>query len=209
MTPNRPTRLGRPPASSSVETRQRILDVARTSFAELGYGVTTNKYVATNAAITTGALYHYFDSKLAIYLAVYEHVQVVVQTRLNDAIAHAEATFRASFTAVLEASHELNEHDPSLARFLGAARIDLARHDELRTRISVRPGEGLTIIGQLVAIGLASGEIRPDQVSLVTAWLRTVFVGLVAAVSDDNREHRDAVDAIESVVDGTLLSPPK
>ena len=59
------------------ETRRRILDVARQSFAELGYGGTTNRHIATKAGITTGALYHYFDSKLDLYLAVQQYVDEV------------------------------------------------------------------------------------------------------------------------------------
>ncbi len=117
----RPVRLGRPPASSSAETRTRILQVARQSFAELGYGVTTNKYLATKVGITTGALYHYFDSKIDIYAAVYSEVTERVFDRFEAAIVGID-TFIGRFEAILEEAHRLNDEDHSLARFLGAAR---------------------------------------------------------------------------------------
>ena len=85
-------RLGRPPASNAAETRQRIIATAAELFAVNGYGVTTNKDVATQAGITTGALYYYFDSKLAMYLAVYAELATRVNERLSGAM-EAESTF--------------------------------------------------------------------------------------------------------------------
>lgn len=207
MAAKRARKLGRPPASSSAETRQRILEVARIAFAELGYGVTTNKYVATKAGITTGALYHYFDSKLDIYLAVNDHVQRFVYQRFREAI-DANDTFLSQFEAILQSAFELNVEDPSLARFIGSARIDVARHDELRDRMSVLPGEGNAILGKLVRNGLATGEIRPEDSRRVAALIRTLFVGLVDAVSDEREEHAAAIDAIRDLLNGRLLQPP-
>ena len=207
MTGKRARKLGRPPASSSAETRQRILDVARVSFAEQGYGVTTNKYVATKAGITTGALYHYFDSKLDIYVAVNDHVQRHIYARFRAAL-DANTTFLARFEAILEAARQLNIEDPSLARFVGAARIDIARHDELRERMAVLPGEGTAVLSELVSTGVATGEIRPADRRRVTAFIRTVFIGLVDAVSDDTDEHAAAIEAIRALLHGRLLQAP-
>ena len=207
MAAKRARKLGRPPASSSAETRERILDVARVSFAEQGYGVTTNKYVATKAGITTGALYHYFDSKLDIYIAVNAHVQRHVYERFRSAI-DAHGTFLAQFEAILQAAYELNLEDPSLARFIGAARIDIARHDELRERMTVLPGEGTAVLNRLLANGVATGEIRVDDRRRVAAFIRTVFVGLVDAVSDDTEDHAAAIEAIRSLLHGRLLQAP-
>src|SRR3954447_17120885 len=132
------SRRGRPPASDSAETRQRILDVARAAFADLGWEVTTNKHVATKAGITSAALYHYFDSKLQMYLAVYDDVHELVSNRFTAAMQGAD-TFAEQFAAVLEAAHAMNGADPSLARFLASVRIDLRRHEELARAWNERP----------------------------------------------------------------------
>jgi AcrR family transcriptional regulator len=68
LTPPSGRRRGRPPATDSADTKRAILDAARRLFAERGYGAVTNKDVATAAGITTGALYHYVESKLDLYL---------------------------------------------------------------------------------------------------------------------------------------------
>ena len=113
----RARRLGRPPASSSTDTRNRILDSARRCFAEFGYEASTNKVLAREAGLTTGAIYHYFGSKRDLYAAVYETVQTVVYQRFDDAAA-PERTFTGKLLAVLDTALELNREDPTLAGFL-------------------------------------------------------------------------------------------
>ena len=63
-------KLGRPRDVDSSDTRQTLLEVARRIFARDGYGATTNRSIADEAGITTGAIYHYFPSKAELYLSL-------------------------------------------------------------------------------------------------------------------------------------------
>jgi AcrR family transcriptional regulator len=201
-------RLGRPPSSSSLDTRERILVVARIAFADLGYGVTTNKYVAGKAGITTGALYHYFDSKIAMYRAVYDHVQHRVRTEIETEIDPL-VTFIDQFSGFLTAVHRLNVVDPSLAQFLNSARIDISRHDELKGEFEpLHPGEGRHFIPRLVKLGVATGEISKARSKDMDAFLHAYITGLTDAVSNDSAEHQRAIDAVISLMRGTLVSAP-
>jgi AcrR family transcriptional regulator len=204
--PKKPVRLGRPPSSSSADTRERIVEIAIQAFAELGYETTTNKYIASEAGITTGALYHYFDSKTLMYQAAYEHVQQAIYERLAGALDGIDG-FVARLEAVLEAAHELNGDQPSLARFIGAARVDMARNDELRAALGRPDGPGFTFFDTLVDDGIASGEIAPAQRRLVLAFIRIIVVGLTDGASDDNDRHRIAVDAVRAAIEGRLFAP--
>lgn len=198
-------RLGRPPAASSAETRERILDVARREFAERGFEVTTNRSLAENAGITTGALYHYFDSKQAIYEAVYSDVQARIYERFEKAIVGIES-FVDRVSAVLETAHDLNNEDPSLARFVGAARVDIARHADLKLRLVGPVGTGLTFFDRLIATGVERGEIAESKVQELRAFVRTVVAGLTDAVSSNPHDHRLAVNAIVASLRGSLLT---
>jgi len=202
-----PRRLGRPPASSSVDTRRRILEVARESFAEFGYGVTTNKFVATRAGITTGALYHYFDSKHDLYVAVYAQVWDHVGRHLGAALASGD-TFEGQLTAVLTEARRLNLEDSSLARFLGAARIDIQRHDDLARVLLAEPPEARTLFETMVATGIATGELAARDRQRMLALLRALFVGLVDGVSPNSRQHLAAIEGILALVRGELVSRP-
>ena len=42
-------------------TRQAIVDAAMVCFARQGYAQTTIRHIATEANISTGLMYHYFD----------------------------------------------------------------------------------------------------------------------------------------------------
>lgn len=200
-------RLGRPPASSAAETRLRILEVACDLFSSHGYGVTTNKDVAVKAGITTGALYYYFDSKVDMYLAVFDHIQEQINARFRE-VLEGEDTFDGAIRAILEASYLMNVEDPSLARFQGAARTDRARHPELLDALPTAPGEGSRFIPGLIDLGLRTGEIAPERKAQVAAVLRTVFVGLVDALSTNPAEQRVAIDGLHALLDGDLLKRP-
>jgi AcrR family transcriptional regulator len=53
------------------ETRQALLRVARELFTEQGYAQTSTEQLVQQAGVTRGALYHHFDSKQALFEAVF------------------------------------------------------------------------------------------------------------------------------------------
>ena len=84
-------KLGRPCSTDAGETRERLIHEARASFATIGYDATTNRTVAAAAGITTGAIYHYFPSKLDMYVASFEQVQNMVTEAVVAAAAPCAA----------------------------------------------------------------------------------------------------------------------
>jgi AcrR family transcriptional regulator len=201
-----PRRLGRPPASDAHDTRQRILDGARAAFAEHGYDATTNRELAVAAGITTGALYHYFDAKLDIYIAVHADAQQRVYTRFTQAVA-GTPTFIGGIQAVLDAAHEMNSVDPTLAQFLGAVRVDMHRHPELRTVLQRHARRRRGFFDELVERGIETGEIDVTDRERAQSLVRAMLIGLNDAVSDDLTAHRLAVEGLKLLLEGKLLKP--
>jgi AcrR family transcriptional regulator len=200
-----PRRLGRPPGSSSAESRARILDAARATFADLGWEVTTNNIVAEKVGMTGAALYHYFDSKLEMYRAVHDDAQEQVRTEFGEAAASSDS-FVGQFEAILERAYQMNSRDPSLARFLASSRVDMSRYPELKK--AMRRWAGNEIVGGLVQTGIATGEISPRQKKEASALIQAILVGLNDAVSDDLTEHRAAIDGVRGLLEGSLLAVP-
>jgi AcrR family transcriptional regulator len=196
-------RLGRPPAAESGATRDRILHAAREAFADLGYSATTNKALADNADVTTGAIYHYFDSKLDLYRAVNDEAQEFVYARFEAALADAD-NFVEGVENLLDMAWELNHSDPSLARFLGAVRIDVRRNPELRGMFKPATIRRERLILALADIGVATGELAAADRDRTVALLRAVLVGLVD-VSDDAVAHLQAIDAFKALIKGDLV----
>ena len=199
-------RRGRPPATDSAETRSALFEAARRLFAERGYGAVTNKDVATAAGITPGALYHYVESKRDLYAAVHADVQTRVYGRFTEAVESCD-TFIGKFEAVLEAANAMNLEDQSLALFLGAVRIDIRRYDELRGKLS----NGVAVRDQfftgLVDIGIETGEIEPENRSLVIEFIRVILIGLTDVVTPSVRDYRGVTDGIKAAMRGRLIQP--
>ncbi|MEO5902182.1 MAG: TetR/AcrR family transcriptional regulator [Ilumatobacteraceae bacterium] len=201
-------RLGRPPATDSAETRRRILDVARLAFAARGYSAATNRNLGAEAGLTSGAIYHYFGSKLDLYLAVHDDAQERVYSRFTEAIGRAD-TFRGKIEAVLDEAHEMNREDPTLAQFLGSLRVDTRRDPELRKAFAKSASYRADFFGGIVEVGVASGEIDRADKDIVNALVLTILIGLTDAVSGNNDQHRRAVDGVKALLEGTLIQPAR
>jgi AcrR family transcriptional regulator len=180
------------------------LDNARRLFAERGYGAVTNKAVAEAAGITTGALYHYVDSKLDLYLAVHSDMQRRVYGRFVEAV-DASATFLGQLDGVLEAAHELNVEDPTLALFVGTVRTDMRRFPEVAERLEHSVTARDEFFVSIVGAGVASGEIRPDDRNLVVEFVRILLIGLTEGGSESPERHRLAIDSIRALLRGELI----
>jgi AcrR family transcriptional regulator len=181
--------------------------VARQLFASRGYAATSNRLIAEEAGLTTGAIYHYFDRKLDIFAVVYQETQWLVYERFAKAIEPA-TTFVDRLRAILETAHDMNNEDPSIARFLGSCRVDAARDSVIASAVrDVGGSRRITFFDDLIDFGIATGEVDPNEREVVSALLQTITVGLVDAVSGDRARHRRAVDGIMMLVEGKLLHP--
>jgi len=199
--------LGRPPDTDSAATRQRILDIARGAFAAGGYDSSTNRELAERAGITSGALYHYFGSKLDLYLAVHDEVQELVYARFNEAVI-GDSAFIARFEAILDVAHQLNDEDPTLAAFLGAVRSDMRRHPEIASALGAQARRRESFFVRLVDDGVASGDIAEANRELLVEFVAIILIGLTDGMSHDSDSHSRAVSSIKLAMRGQLLNLP-
>jgi len=203
------SKLGRPRDSSSDETRARILDAARKCFAELGYEGATNKHLASAAGLTTGAIYHYYGSKKELYCDVQEAVQAIVYERFAMATEAAGDSFADKIVAVLDTAVELNCEDPTLAAFLVTVRTDIPRHDELRKEARLRPVVREQFFGEMVRLGIETGELDPADEQAAFDVISALMMGLTSASSGDPVVHERTVDGVKRLVLGTFVRQPR
>jgi AcrR family transcriptional regulator len=191
--------VGRPKDVDSADTRQRLLDAARRSFARYGYSATTNKRVAADAGITSAAIYHYFGSQADLFAAVYDEVQTTVFSSFEKAIAEAHE-FVERFNSVLDTAVALNREDSSLAGFLMSAATDIVRHPELRDSTESSRNKMSAFMHRLVSEGIDSGEVRDSANSQALEDLLSSMLNGLAGFSNmtgDPGRHAAAVELLK------------
>jgi AcrR family transcriptional regulator len=195
-------KVGRPPRVKAADTRRRILDVARGVYAERGYEAATNREIADLAHMTTAALYYHFPSKQDLYLAVHDDARRQVYDRFEE-VLDPEAGFAGQLLAVLHATHELNEKDPTLA----SARTDMKRRSDLTHALVHRAQYRQEFFDRIVDVGVRSGEIAPSRRELVSVFIVGMITGMTDALSDDQEMHAKAIEAVAAILDGDLVHP--
>lgn len=205
-----PKKLGRPSACDAVETRTRLLLEARRSFANAGFDATTNRAIADAVGITTGAIYHYFPSKLDMYVAVYAEVQDLVYSAFEHA-SNDHRHFVDKFSAILDSLTELNAADSSLTCFVVGVAAESQRHPELMAAIKPLRERNSQFLHQLCADAIAQGQIHDDiNVDALQDLINVVLSGLArfSTVTSDNERGRAAITALKHLVAGTAVRMP-
>jgi AcrR family transcriptional regulator len=197
--------VGRPPATDSAETRRRILAAARTCFSRDGYDKTTNKDIASVAGISAGALYHYFPSKCALFVASYEETLEMVFGAFDKAL-EGSTSLAGKMKVLMDVAADMHAQDRSLAGFVAIAPMEVRRHEELRTEL----GHGATAVyryfQQLVAD--SADDLRPGvDPETVANFLVAVATGFsqFGATTRATKAHRAAIENFKRLVDGELF----
>lgn len=72
-------------ARRSAATRRKLIDAARTAFADTGFHEASTPAIAKAAGVSRGALYHQYDDKNALFMAVVEDMQREVYDAIEAA----------------------------------------------------------------------------------------------------------------------------
>lgn len=208
-TSTQPRRLGRPPGSNRADRNAAILQAALACFARAGYQSTTNQDVATRAGVTTGALYHYFDSKEDLYVAVFESVEAKIFETYRTRTAEIDDFYEVIDT-VLDASVQINREDSSIAAFWINLEHEARRHPELAPLAQRQRADSIGFWRAAVERGRVSGSIAPAVDDETTVHVITSLIGglsRMSVISFDLDQHRRAAEAIKLLLRGTLLGP--
>lgn len=141
------------------QRRNQLLDTALALFAARGYDRTSIKDLARAADVAQGLVYHYFDSKEALLLAVIDRHNPLPQLRpLLEGIADQPANLLLprllhAFCAVM------NERQALLRIGLGRVLVDA----RIRERVFALQREGMALLARYLDARIAAGELRPHN----------------------------------------------
>jgi AcrR family transcriptional regulator len=203
--------LGRPVASDGDGRRRRIIEVARQQFALSGYVGTTNREIAEQAGITTGAIYHYFASKLDLYLAVFEETDQRILERYTEVVSEPSMLFNERIARLLEVSSQMNSEDQTLASFLAMASFEAHRNPELLDSYREHDRKMVRFFGDLVDHGITEGVLDPGaKRQEILDVIRVLTLGLTwfAVRIQDPKAHLRATHATVRMLRGQLVKTP-
>jgi len=201
------SRRGRPPGGSSEVTYGRIIQAARQIFAGRGYAAAQNRAVAELAGVTTSSLYHYFDSKLALYTAVFSDAEALVAERYRAAL-EAPKDPAAAIVAVLEAARTLYQEDPSVPSFLAGVPIEMRNHPEVSDAIAQCEVSTAAVLIELFEQAKSTGGLGPEANAFgMAAVLFASTTGVVLfAQTRMGFTYEEMLDALEQLVDGSAFT---
>lgn len=200
---------GRPVGSRREDTLARVLPAARQLFAEKGFAQTTFKDVAAAVGLTHAALYAYFDSKVALYLATLDDTQALLLPDYLRAIAEGE-NLRERIGGILMASAAAHDRDSAITGFLAAVPIEIRRHPELAAPLVQRHDAVFVALQAMFDEARERGELAS---SANTAELISAFLGggVGVALFQYGVQAADlsrAMAVFVQILEGTVFSPP-
>jgi TetR/AcrR family transcriptional regulator len=177
--------------------KDRILAVATKEFSARGYDGARVDAIMRQSKISKNLIYHYFDSKEQLFIAVLESAY--------EKIRGVQAEWTTSFSSPTEAVRMLVRtifnhwrRSPEFMRLLNSENFHNGRH--LRKAKGIKAGYAALIanLGQVIKEGEQSGEFRPniDPVELFISisslsyhYFSNRYTLLYLLDHDENEEH--------------------
>jgi AcrR family transcriptional regulator len=177
-------------------TRAALLAAGRELFAQKGFAGAGREEIVERAGVTRGAMYHHFESKEALFRAVYEAVEEEVLEQVVVAAAAASGP-------------------KEMLRLGSHAYLDVAATDEVRriclldapavlapdVRRELAEGHGLGVIREALRSCMDDGSIRAQPVDT----LAHVYMAMLLEAATLVAEGRDRTE-VAAVLDDLLES---
>lgn len=172
------------------QTRAALVEAGRNLFGRQGYAATSVDDLAREARVTTGALYHHFPTKTALFETVFEQVHTELLASSADAAAQAPdeiAALGVGFEAFLDAMLV-----PEVQRILATdapSVLGLARFTELDERYA------FAAIADELRAATEAGRLRVDDPDTLARLLLGALTrgSMLIAGAPDPHQARDAV----------------
>ena len=144
--------------AAKVRTRQKVLDAARTLFAERGYEPATIRDIAKGAGMSTGAVFANFQDKAELFEAVLSTDLVTLAEVMKSAAI--EGSVRSRLLGALGAAyHHSLVHLPLVQAVIARSWFQPVAA-EMRTRSSIKPL--LAVVTDTLQAGVREGELKQD-----------------------------------------------
>ncbi len=169
--------------AAKVRTRQKVLDAARTLFAERGYDAATIRDIAKGAGMSTGAVFANFQDKAELFEAVFSEEMEGLLVDIRTAAAEGRVLDRLS-NGLTAGYHRSLDHLPLMQAMVARSWFQPEDAD-LRSRAFVRPL--VEAVAEMLQAGVREGELRQDaDLPLLARMIWDVFTTNFRFAAYDN-----------------------
>jgi AcrR family transcriptional regulator len=188
--------------AAKVRTRQKVLDAARTLFAERGYEPATIRDIAKGAGMSTGAVFANFQDKAELFEAVLSEDLAKLAETLKAAAA-AETSLRARLLAALTAGYHGSLEQLPLVQAVVARSWFQPVAAEMRTRTAIKPL--VMVVSDALQAGVRDGELRQDaDVRLLSELIYEAWLSNYRGAAYDGWTMQDLTTRIGKQIDVIL-----
>lgn len=175
-------------AETKANTRQRLLEVARSLFAEPGFDATTTRDVAGAAGVATGTLFNYFRSKDALAAEIVaEALEPGVEAE-DDAMGF-ETVEEALFAHIMAGLRRLEPYRTFAGRLFDTALSPFVASDADDAATRLRTSH-LERVNTIIAYHNGRGvDAQSTPVAMHLYW--SLYVGVLAFWARDNSPNQE------------------
>ena len=187
-------------------TKQNLLAAGLEVFSRKGYKATRVEDIARQANVTTGAIYHHFGGKSALYIALVEKSSTK-SNRLAQQIVEEGGTpatiLRRLLVHLFEFAEEDQEYRAVIELFLN--KTELSPELSIITEQARKGRRQLAqFFSNLIRKGIEAGEFRPDVSSEDAALTLVGFMNGMGLIWVQDPEHFSIKERAENLVDSFL-----
>ena len=142
-------------------TREKILAFATEEFAARGFDGARVDAIVERCGISKNLLYHYFDSKEALFIRVMERAYAAMRERQNEVLLGGDDPV-ADMRTLVEAMVRHFAESPDLIALLATENIHKAQHIAKSQAIQEMYNPLRATLKRLVREGQSRGLFRPD-----------------------------------------------
>jgi AcrR family transcriptional regulator len=179
-------------AEQVAQTRAALVAAGRRLFGGKGFRATSVEDLAREARVTTGALYHHFPTKTALFEAVFEQTHVELMAASAEAAQDAPDAIEVLTRGIDAFLDGVLQSDVQQILVLdGPAVLGPARYTELDERYA------FAVITAALQEAVTAGTLRVDDPETVTRLLLGALTrgAMLIASSPNPAETRHAVSA--------------
>jgi AcrR family transcriptional regulator len=174
---------------SKANTRERLLDAARSVFARGGFHGASVEEIASEAGFSTGALYSNFDGKEDLFLVLMER-EIDEHAREISAAVSARASIAERATGGARQWMTMFEREPQLLLLFMEFWAYGVRDAQVRPKVAARFAQMRELLTKLIADGVREFEL---ELELPAEHLAVVIDALADGIARQKLADPDAV----------------